>query len=67
MAIKVKLPNGDLKIIDDVNEMKVGELLEKLGLLREEYIVTKDGYVITDEDVVVNGDEVVLYAVVSGG
>lgn len=67
MAIKVKFPNGNFKVISNINRIKAGELLKKLGLLKEEYIIVKNEQVITDEDIIVDGDEIILYAVVSGG
>ncbi len=66
--IKVKVLGGREYVIDtEGSDLRVKELMRRLGLNTEEYVVTKSGEVITEEDVVRDGDELVLYPVVSGG
>ena len=68
MRVKVRVVGRDHEVIElSGNEVKVSDLLRKLGLLSEEYIVMRGGKVLTEEDEVVDGDEVVLVPVVSGG
>jgi len=67
-VIKVKVLGGREYVIDtEGSDLRVKELMRRLGLNTEEYVVTKSGEVITEEDVVRDGDELVLYPVVSGG
>ncbi len=51
----------------DVDNVRVKDLIEKLGLLTSEYVVLKNDVVVTDEDIVRDGDKIVIYPVKSGG
>ncbi|MEM1843075.1 MAG: MoaD/ThiS family protein [Desulfurococcaceae archaeon] len=49
------------------NEIKVRDLLRKLGLLESEHVVLKNNAIVTEDDVIVSGEEVVVFTVKSGG
>ncbi|MEM4718067.1 MAG: MoaD/ThiS family protein [Desulfurococcaceae archaeon] len=65
--IRVKiLETGEL-IELDINEIRIGDLLRKLGLSLVEHIVLRNNEIVTEEDTAVSGDELVVFTVKSGG
>ena len=68
MPIRVVIV-GPEKIVHEINvsEIRVSELLTKLGLLSSEYVVLRNNMVVSEDDVIHDGDEVVVYPVKSGG
>ncbi|MEM0000979.1 MAG: MoaD/ThiS family protein [Desulfurococcaceae archaeon] len=65
--IRVKvLETGSVFELEE-NEIKVRDLLRKLGLLESEHVVLKNNAIVTEDDVIVSGEEVVVFTVKSGG
>jgi len=66
MVIEVIYPDGKSKTFN-LKNIRVSELLKRLGLLKEEYVVARNRSVVTEDDMVSDGDKIFLYPVVSGG
>jgi len=66
MVIEIIYPNGRSKTLN-LKNIRVSELLKRLGLLREEYVVARNRSIVTEDDMVLDGDKIFLYPVVSGG
>ncbi|MEM0004052.1 MAG: MoaD/ThiS family protein [Desulfurococcaceae archaeon] len=65
MRIKILESNEVIEIHE--KEIRVHDLLRKLGLPPSEYIVIRNNTIVTEEDVLVDDDEVVVYTIKSGG
>jgi len=66
MVIEIIYPNGRSKTLN-LKNIRVSELLKRLGLLREEYVVARNRSIVTEDDMILDGDKIFLYPVVSGG
>lgn len=66
MVIEIIYPDGRSKTLN-LKNIRVGELLKRLGLLREEYVVARNRSIVTEDDMILDGDKIFLYPVVSGG
>ena len=68
-AVRVRrVPSGREEVVKfDGEKLKVGDLLELMGLKRESVIVTRGGKIVPEEESVGDGEELVIYDVVSGG
>ncbi|MEM0001391.1 MAG: MoaD/ThiS family protein [Desulfurococcaceae archaeon] len=65
--IKVRILESNKTIEINEKEVKVSELLRRLGLSSSEIIVIKNNNIVTEEDVLVDNDEVTVFTVKSGG
>jgi len=66
MVIEIIYPNGRSKTLN-LKNIRVSELLKRLGLLSEEYVVARNRSIVTEDDMILDGDKIFLYPVVSGG
>lgn len=65
--IRVKVLETGIVFELEEDEIKVRDLLKKLGLLESEHVVLRNNVIVTEDDVIVNGEEVVVFTVKSGG
>lgn len=65
--IRVKILESNRVVELDAEEIKIAELLSKLGLSPIEHIVLRNNEVVTEEDIAKSGDEIVVFTVKSGG
>lgn len=67
MAIRVRLIPGNREEEIDAREIRVEELLRRLGLSPESHVVLVDGAPVTEDTIVREGSDVVVVRVLSGG
>lgn len=65
--IKVKILESNKVVEINEKEVRVRELLQKLGLSLTEVIVIKNNNIVTEEDVLLDNEEVTIFTVKSGG
>lgn len=67
VRVTVRLPRGEVRVLEVKRGVRVADVLRRLGLVVEEVVVAVDGEIVPEDERIFEDVRVDVYSVVSGG